>query len=426
MGVLYAHVNDSPPRLGDRRADVPGAIDAVLARGMAKNPEQRYATCAELVDEARRELALTGDVPAASPALTRRRLLLGTAGAVVLAAGAAGAAVLVTRSGDAPVAPPLDIRPGSLARVAPESNELVAVVNLASSSDLDTVAVGAGAVWVASFGNETVSRIDPAGAVVTRTVSVEGSPRDIAVGEGAVWVVSFFEQDGKLSEIDPATSRLRPVHDLSIGEPRGVTTGFGAVWVTGMNAKGDRAVVLRVAPATGEVMASIALPEPPGAQGVPAGVVAEPPGRVAAGEGAVWVGSGVGEDLIWKIDPDTNEVVATIDVLQQWDFVAAGGALWVAQGFRSSVARIDATTDRVTTVPVDGPVGSRGVRRRFRLGPRARQAAPHRSRVQPGARPDRPDRRTRGRAHQPRPGRGRRRPGGHLGRGARVDGRQPL
>lgn len=53
------------------------------------------------------------------------------------------------------------------------------------------IAVGAGAVWVASA-DGTVSRIDPSAAQglgqVVRTIHVGGTPNGIAVGDEKVWV----------------------------------------------------------------------------------------------------------------------------------------------------------------------------------------------------------------------------------------------
>jgi DNA-binding beta-propeller fold protein YncE len=52
------------------------------------------------------------------------------------------------------------------------------------------VAVAAGAVWVASSLDGTVSRIDLGSRRVVRTVDVCGGPHELAVGPGAVWVTT--------------------------------------------------------------------------------------------------------------------------------------------------------------------------------------------------------------------------------------------
>jgi serine/threonine protein kinase len=45
---LWAHVNEPPPTPSERRETLPVAIDAVVARGMAKDPAERFPTAAEL------------------------------------------------------------------------------------------------------------------------------------------------------------------------------------------------------------------------------------------------------------------------------------------------------------------------------------------------------------------------------------------
>jgi len=51
--VLYAHLQDPPPKVTERRPDLTAQIDDVVAKAMAKAPEERYATCTAMVDDAR-------------------------------------------------------------------------------------------------------------------------------------------------------------------------------------------------------------------------------------------------------------------------------------------------------------------------------------------------------------------------------------
>ena len=111
--VLYAHLSDPPPRLTEIRADLPEAMDEVIAEGMAKDPEARPATAGELMLKARRALGAPGALGSApetrlSPTMgtpTRAHAILDDPGATRLAATAAGAPPLAG-AGASAQAPP--------------------------------------------------------------------------------------------------------------------------------------------------------------------------------------------------------------------------------------------------------------------------------------------------------------------------------
>jgi hypothetical protein len=118
--VLLAHLSEPPPRLSEVRADLPAAMDGVVARGMAKDPEDRPAAAGELMLEARRALGAAPDASPSASADTRLRPTAGTPtrgprttapggpGATRLAGAAAGAAGAGGASaGESAAAPPL-------------------------------------------------------------------------------------------------------------------------------------------------------------------------------------------------------------------------------------------------------------------------------------------------------------------------------
>jgi len=106
--VLYAHAAEAPPSVHERRAELPEALDAVLAAGLAKRPEDRPPTARALlagVRDALGPLAATfgspqlagapqgAPSPPAGPPPRGRRSVLGVAAvAGALVAGAALAA----------------------------------------------------------------------------------------------------------------------------------------------------------------------------------------------------------------------------------------------------------------------------------------------------------------------------------------------
>jgi serine/threonine protein kinase len=53
VAVMHAHLTQPPPLLSDVRGDLPKTLDRTIARAMAKDPDERYSTCSELVQTAR-------------------------------------------------------------------------------------------------------------------------------------------------------------------------------------------------------------------------------------------------------------------------------------------------------------------------------------------------------------------------------------
>jgi tRNA A-37 threonylcarbamoyl transferase component Bud32 len=138
MAVISAHLSEPPPRLSDRRPDLPPAVDEVLARALAKSPADRYERCldfAEALTAAARAgpgAVVAGGEPhpptriaAASPA-TRAdpggaaapaagsglpaAAAAGAAGAAAAAAGQGAPTVLPRGPGYPNVSPPTDPR----------------------------------------------------------------------------------------------------------------------------------------------------------------------------------------------------------------------------------------------------------------------------------------------------------------------------
>jgi serine/threonine-protein kinase len=55
--LMYAHLNTDPPAPSSIRPDLPRALDAVILKGLAKEPDERWATAGEFAAAARKALS---------------------------------------------------------------------------------------------------------------------------------------------------------------------------------------------------------------------------------------------------------------------------------------------------------------------------------------------------------------------------------
>ena len=58
VATLFGHLQDPPPRISARRPEVAPALDEAVARGMAKEPNDRHPTCTAMFDAAARAIGM--------------------------------------------------------------------------------------------------------------------------------------------------------------------------------------------------------------------------------------------------------------------------------------------------------------------------------------------------------------------------------
>jgi ABC-type branched-subunit amino acid transport system substrate-binding protein/outer membrane protein assembly factor BamB len=372
--TMWAHMQDEPPR-------VPGyaRLDPVLRRALAKDREDRYATCLELVDEAATALGLQRPTGARTvvPAAARRRApaILAASG-LVLAVAALLAVLAMT--GDDGGGEPLG---NGVAALDPASGKVNSFVD--SREVPGNVAVGEGAVWMLENERASVARVDPETKRVTRRFKTEGIPTDLAVGEGAVWIGQAGGEDSinatvGVSRLDPDSGRVTRTVRLRgdtgtlpiAGAPR-IAVGAGAVWA--VNPDGS---VSRIDPETGRLEATIetdlgAFTIAAGKEGVwfvgteDATVAMIDPRRnrvaqqipldssslfsVAVGAGSVWAAARE-QGVVWRVDPRQGDpITRTVNVGAGVSFVSFGeGAAWAANYADGVVSRIDPSRNEVT------------------------------------------------------------------------------
>jgi YVTN family beta-propeller protein len=124
---------------------------------------------------------------------------------------------------------------GRVLMVSAKRNRVVAGVDAGGPLGFSqTIAVGAGGVWLADPFDEQVVRVDPKTRRVMARIPA-GAATTLAVTADAVWVVSSIG----LVRVDPAKDRVVAVaSDPDLRRARLVAAGAGAVWTAGMNSVG--------------------------------------------------------------------------------------------------------------------------------------------------------------------------------------------
>jgi serine/threonine-protein kinase len=350
LALMWAHLEQEPPRASVRNTALPAAIDGVFAKGLAKEPGERQASCGELVEAAREALGLREVIVVRD----RRPLLLGAAG-VLLAVAVAIVAVVLSGGDGRPAAAIPAVSDRTIVRLDPETNEIAAVVDVGPG--LKAVAVGGQTAWVYNVTEGTVSAIDTATNEVERVSRISSAPTEsafwngplIAADAAGAWVVGSRGDQGVLTRVRVGSPYHLEYPLPSAQTPVAVALGLGSIWVLARNADlfggASEEVLLRISPGTGAVAARAVLPGSPGQGG---GTVF----GIAVGEGAVWV-TNAEAGVLYRIDPASSAITGRVEL---------GGVLIppsIAYGFvwasvtgpeRTELLRVHPPSLRVTRV----------------------------------------------------------------------------
>ena len=191
-----------------------------------------------------------------------------------------------------------------------------------------------GAVWVTSFHDKSLVRLDPATGEVGRDGRTGAGPEGVAAGFDSIWVVA--QDAGRLLRIDPATNAVGAQVELGVGA-RLVEAGPDAMYV----AHYADGAILRVDPATNAVASSEA--------------VCEGPQAMAVLDARVWVTCTLSDELV-ALDATTLEEVASVPVEGSPDSVAAtaDGRLVVVAEEGPTLVMVDPGAATVTSSTVLG------------------------------------------------------------------------
>lgn len=118
---------------------------------------------------------------------------------------------------------------GTLARIDPATNKVVAEINIAPGSF--AVAFADNTVWITSTEKNLLTRVNAATNVVEETVPVGPRPRFLTIGDGAVWTLN--QGDGSISRVDIKTNKVVATIEAGLPGTGGeIAYGEGSVWAT--------------------------------------------------------------------------------------------------------------------------------------------------------------------------------------------------
>ena len=289
---------------------------------MANDPDQRYATCTELVQAAREALGVEQAPPRG---VSRRTIALAAVAVLFALAALAAGLTLALGGGNARAKPSLVPRANTVVRIDPKTNAIARVIPV--GRDPESIAYGGNTLWVYNVADHTVEGIDARtnGIVVPPTAISGAAPiplvkHPIAADEQGAWVLSVGASGrGLLTHVplDVPSTVEYPLPD----SPVSIALGDGSIWVTTTSLK--TGTLLRIDPRTGRVKQKLAIPHFDGT-----------PNWIAVGERAVWLTDfGETHSRLYRVDPRTMRLTGrrSIDCFNGSCETAVGrDSVWVA------------------------------------------------------------------------------------------------
>ncbi|OBF24407.1 hypothetical protein A5725_07335 [Mycobacterium kubicae] len=381
--LVAAHLNAPPPRPSLKQPKLPTSVDEVITRGMAKHPDDRYATTVALADAARHAVnsrskarttvaatqplvdrvaadSISVNSPAsrsalvrsyspksrpAPPALTKsnrmgRRAKTLISGTVVLAAVIAAAIIIPGGGQHAPTQNPSGSLTVPTTSAQSSSTQLVlpfADLNRPFGVAVDTT----GAIFVADRVNNRVIKL-AAGSNAQDVLPFTGldHPLYVAVDTaGAVYVADA--SNNRVLKLEAGTSTQRVLPFIGLNLPSGVAVdAAGAVYVADTN--NNR--VLKLARGSSSQ------------QALPFTGLDQPDGLAVGTNGALYVTSGGNRVLMLLPDSSLQEARVINDLIEPLRGLAvdAAGALYVSDVSSSRVFRIAVNSSTQQVLPFTG------------------------------------------------------------------------
>ncbi|HEY7002749.1 MAG TPA: protein kinase [Gaiellaceae bacterium] len=381
VAVVFAHLKDAPPTLTAFRPELPAELDLVLARGMAKDPDDRYRTAGELIADARAAIG-DGDVVVAPTRAAQLRTFLiadvrgytrytqqhGDEAAAELASAFADLVGEAVGSHDGRV---IELR-GDEALVVFDSarqalQAALAVQEAVAARELErgvgigidageAVPVGKGyrggalnmAARLCSLAGPGEVLASEAVVHLARAVPgvryLQGRVERLKGIPQPVRVVEVVPQESAVALVRSVTRRLRGRRwpaAVAAGAAALIAVAIVVVFVRGGGSEPELSSLRSVAAFTadGKLAAS-----------VPTGVDSFDEQYL---DGFVWSLNDGGS--LAKIDPQKGEVVQAVPIGHDGGFTVGGGSVWVANADKPEVIRVNAQYGSTTRIPLPKP-----------------------------------------------------------------------
>ena len=264
---------------------------------------------------------------------TGRRRLAALAAVVLAIAAAVIAAIVLSRQDHTAT-----VVPNSVAKIDPRTNDVVEVIGVGRFPG--KVVSGEGFLWVVNVEDETLSRIEPGSGEADLVGGLRlRQPAGLTADGGRGVFVGSFEDNGVV-RVDPES--LEVLERFTAPGPTAtfLAAGAGSLWITQPPPGFQGAVpssITRMSLLNGRIERRFT---------VPVGVL---PGQIAFGGNAAWVAN-VGDGTVWRIDAASNRVQRIRVGSQPTDVAVGFGSVWVPCLGRNSVWRLDAATGNVQAV----------------------------------------------------------------------------
>ncbi len=248
LAMLYAHLSARPPRVTSVRPDLPGAVDQVLARALAKAPEDRYGSCGAFAGALRAALGVEPYDSSGPGGQRTATVLLADAGPGHAAVPDAWATTTPAASRAAATAP-LTAPPDSAASRPPtEAAQLPAGASPPAAVGTWTAVVAADRAYydtVQAENDQDAAAISFPGHVPERRFRLSGT--EVRIGRRSVSRRIEPEIDLTGPPTDPGVSRLHAVLRAGPGRSWSVVDAGSpnGILVNGKDTPPDQAVPLR-------------------------------------------------------------------------------------------------------------------------------------------------------------------------------------